>query len=131
MLHGGKLERGRGYEAPFARERVENAGWPGAEVSRPVVDAMQVQAGLVGGVREYVLLEIVVAELRAKGKNEVGVLSQVDTPRLRRSSPSSIVSPRAVLSFSLPALNADETSTRRHERGSPEHLERAPVSVSK
>ena len=83
---------------------------------------MQVQAGLVGGVREYVLLEIVVAELRAKGKNEVGVLSQVDAPRLRRSSPSSIVSPRAVLSFSLPALNADETSTRRHERGSPDTL---------
>jgi hypothetical protein len=33
-------------------------------VTRAVVDAVQVQAGLVGGVREYVLLEIVVAELQ-------------------------------------------------------------------
>ena len=89
------------------------------------------QTGLVGGVREYVLLETVVAELRAQGKNEVGVLSQVDVPRLRRSSPSSIVSPRAVLSFSLPALNADEASARRPEHDSPGHLARAPVSASK
>ena len=89
------------------------------------------QAGLVGGVREYVLFETVVTELRAKGKDEVGVLSQVYAPRLRRSSPSSIESPRAVLSSFLPALNADEASARRPERGSPGHLARAPVSVSK
>jgi hypothetical protein len=40
LLHGGKLERGRGYEAPFTRERVEHAGWLGAELSRAVVDAV-------------------------------------------------------------------------------------------
>ena len=40
LLHGGMLERGRGYEAPFTRERVEHAGWLGAELSRAVVDAV-------------------------------------------------------------------------------------------
>ena len=89
------------------------------------------QAGLVGGVREYVFLETVVTELRAKGKDEVGVVSRVDVPRLRRPSPSSIVSPRAVLSSFLPGLNADEASARQPEHDSPGHLAQAPVSVSK
>ena len=40
LLHGGQLERWRGYEAPFARERVEDGGWLGVEVSRAIVDAV-------------------------------------------------------------------------------------------
>ena len=63
FLHGRELERGSGYEAPFAHERVEHGRCLRPEIARVVVDTMQVQAGLIGGVWEDVLLEIVVAEL--------------------------------------------------------------------
>jgi hypothetical protein len=64
FLHGGKFERWCRDESPLARERVEYGGWLSSEVTRAVVDAVEVQAGLVGGVREYVFFETVVAELQ-------------------------------------------------------------------
>ena len=59
------------YETPLARECREYGSWLCPEVPRAVVDAVQVQAGLFGGVREDVFLKTVVAELRAGG-NELG-----------------------------------------------------------
>lgn len=53
-------------------EHVEDGGWLSTEVPQAVIDAMYVQASLVGGVQEYVLLKTVVAKL-VKGKNEAGV----------------------------------------------------------
>ena len=56
------------YETPLAREYREYGSWLCPKVPRAVVDAVQVQAGLFGGVREDVLLETVVAELWSGGK---------------------------------------------------------------
>ncbi len=74
VLHGWELERRGGDEAPFARERLDDGSWLRPEVPRTFVDAVQVQAGLFGGVREDVLLESVVAELRVgEGRCGLGV----------------------------------------------------------
>ena len=63
FLHERELEGGSRDEAPFARKRVDHGRWLRPEVTRAVVDTVQVQAGLVSGVGEDMLLDIVVAEL--------------------------------------------------------------------
>ena len=69
----GSLREGVGlYKAPLMCEHVEDGGWLSTEVPQAVIDAMYVQASLVSGVQEYVLLKTVVAKL-VKGKNEAGV----------------------------------------------------------
>jgi hypothetical protein len=105
-LHGRELERWGGDEAPLARKRLEDGSWPRLEVLRAFVDAVQAQAALFSGVREDVLLEIVVAELR---ENDDEVRTPVwmwdDAPHLSNSLP--VESPRAAPSSFLHALDDD------------------------
>jgi hypothetical protein len=53
-------------EPPFARKVVDDDHMLGLEVPRTIVEAVEVQACLLGGVGKDVFFEVVIAELRSE-----------------------------------------------------------------
>ena len=90
---------------PHSPESLEHDRWLRAEVPREVVDAVQVQAGLVSRVLEYELLEIVDADCGRVDEVKRCGFKWNDAPQLRRSISSPIEPPRAAPLSSLLALD--------------------------
>ena len=80
---------------PHLRKSLEHDRWLRAEVPQEVVDAVQVQAGLVSRVLEYELLEIVDVDCGRVDEVKHCGFKWNDAPQLRQSISSPIEPPRA------------------------------------